>query len=196
MFLETIRLEDGKIFHLEYHQRRVAEVFEKFGCHQSPLDLYNYLKELPQQGVYRVRVVYSLDEVLSLEYIPYHKREIKTLRLVEDRALEYRYKFANREAIDTLFTLREGCDEILITQNGYIKDTSIANVAFYDGKVWWTPKSPLLRGTTRQRFLENGFLHLKDIHKDEIFSYKGFALMNAMVDFDIITQVNLKDIMC
>ena len=37
-------------------------------------------------------------------------------------------------------------DEILITRNGLLTDTSIANIALFNGKEWHTPKHPLLKG--------------------------------------------------
>jgi 4-amino-4-deoxychorismate lyase len=194
-FLETIRLNDGELFYLSYHQKRVENVFQAFSL-ECCVSLRNYLKELPKKGLYRVRVVYTLNGDVEVSYIPYKKRDIEKIKLLEDNTLEYKHKYAKRDAIDTLFAKRGECDEILITQNGYIRDTSIANVAFFDGTTWWTPKTPLLKGTTRERLLQKSLLKEKEIHKDEIFGYKGFALMNAMIDFDIITQVNLKDIMC
>ena len=33
-------------------------------------------------------------------------------------------------------------DEILITRNGLLTDTSIANIALFNGKEWHTPKHP------------------------------------------------------
>jgi 4-amino-4-deoxychorismate lyase len=77
-----------------------------------------------------------------------------------------------------------------------VTDTSIANVAFYKDGLWFTPKKPLLEGTTRARLLNAGKIIEKDIGVKELKNYSKVALMNAMIDFDIITKYNLKDMTC
>ena len=109
-----------------------------------------------------------------------------------DDTIEYAKKSTDRERIDTLFELREECDDILIVKNGHITDTSIANIALYKEGLWYTPTSPLLRGTTRQRLLESGFLHTTDIKVQDLHKYSKIALLNAMVDFDIISNIVYK----
>ena len=69
-------------------------------------------------------------------------------------------------------------------------------MAFYDGNTWVTPSSALLEGTTRKRLLESGKIVLKEIKVEEIKGFQKIALMNAMIDFDIIAQDNLEDIIC
>ena len=44
-------------------------------------------------------------------------------------------------------------------------------------------KTPLLKGTSRQRLLQSGFLTPKDISKNELLNAKKIALMNAMIGF-------------
>jgi len=195
-FLETIRLENGKVYHLAYHQKRVESVFEMFHQDVRGYNLSTLFVAIPKEGLYRVRIVYNLQGEFTLSYVPYIKREIKSFKLLEDATLHYGCKFANRDTLDRLFAKKGDCDEIIITQNGYITDTSIANIALFDGKQWWTPKNPLLKGTTRQRLLERGFLKEKVLHVKDISQYKKLSLMNAMIDFDIIAELNLKDIMC
>jgi hypothetical protein len=36
------------------------------------------------------------------------------------------------------------------------------------------------------RLIEDGFLHVRDISTDDIKQYSGFAIMNAMIGFQII----------
>ncbi|MBA1438079.1 MAG: aminotransferase class IV [Epsilonproteobacteria bacterium] len=188
-FLETIKIKDGSAHHLAYHQKRVDAAIGR-----GVLDLAAII-EPPKDQLYRCRIVYDAKDY-EVQYLPYQKRQIKTLKLVFDDTLEYEKKYANREAIDHLFVQREGCDDILIVQEGYITDTSIANVAFYDGDHWLTPNKPLLRGTTRQRLLDEGKIIAKDIHYKEIKNFQKIALMNAMIDFAIIAQDNIEEVIC
>jgi len=193
-FLETIKVIDGSFYHLEYHQNRYEQTLGSYGI-KNCTELQDIL-EAPPKGLYRCRVVYDLDGGLTQEYHPYKKRDIKKLKLIESNSLSYEKKFANREAIDALFTQRGECDDILIVQNGLLTDTTIANIALYDGKEWWTPKRALLAGTTRQRALDNGFVKERDIQVDDLKSYSALAVMNAMIDFDIITDKKIEEIIC
>ncbi len=68
-------------------------------------------------------------------------------------------------------------------KEGLLTDTSIANIAIYDGKQWITPKSPLLKGTFRAMMLEKQLLLEKDVKIKDIKNAQGFALMNALLGF-------------
>ena len=189
-YLETIKALDGELYHLEYHQWRLDSVLQTKNSHQ--------LKKLlspPKSGLYRCRVVYTQHNI-EVEYIKYSKRHVKKLKLIYDDTIEYEKKYEDRERLNQLFLDKGKADDILIIKNSFVSDTSIANVAFYDGTTWVTPHSPLLEGTTRKRLLESGKIVLKEIRVEDIKSFKKMALMNAMVDFDIITQNNLEEIIC
>jgi 4-amino-4-deoxychorismate lyase len=192
-FLETIKALDGLTYHLEYHQRRLERVLKSINA-QSFHNLAELLSP-PKDGLYRCRVVYDAKSI-EIEYILYKKREIRTLKVKESDTIEYSFKYEERDSLEELFKQKELCDDILIIKNGYVTDTSIANVAFFDGEFWLTPKSPLLCGVTRERLIEEGMLVVEDIRVQDIKRYKKIALMNAMIDFDIIAEENLGDIIC
>lgn len=106
--------------------------------------------------------------------------------------ISYHYKYANREVLDALKSSVDDCDDIIIAHNGLLSDTTIANIAFWDGFVWYTPKTPLLEGTMRAYLLKNRKLTTKDIKIDEIDHYCGFAIMNAMVGFRVIKNYSIR----
>jgi 4-amino-4-deoxychorismate lyase len=83
-------------------------------------------------------------------------------------------------------------DDIIVIKNGILTDTSIANIAYKINEIWYTPKTPLLNGTTRQRYLDNGIIHEKDIGINDIHKIEEFAILNAMLDFEIIDNFILK----
>lgn len=194
-FLETIKVEDGKVFHLDYHQKRYESVLKHFGI-TNHKNLSEFI-DPPKCGLYRCRLTYTSDKIqnINTEYIEYKKRDIKTLKLVYDDQIEYSLKSTNRTALDELFKERENADDVLIVKNGYITDTTIANIALFDG-VWKTPKTPLLKGTARQRFLDSGKIIETDIKAEDLKCFSKLALLNAMIDFDIISDGNVKDIIC
>ena len=77
---------------------------------------------------------------------------------------------------------------MLIVRDGLLTDTSIANVALYDGHEWLTPTHPLLRGTKRAELLARKAIREADIPADSIFSYSKIALFNAMIDFEVLVM--------
>ncbi|WP_373004079.1 aminotransferase class IV family protein [Sulfurimonas sp.] len=192
-YLETIRSFNGEIFNLLYHQRRYESVLKSLGIMDFK-NLQDYLNP-PVSGLYRCRLTYD-EQKIDVTYHKYEKREVKSIKLVYDDEIDYSKKSTNRDELDKLFEKREDCDEILIIKNSLVTDTTIANVAFYKDSLWYTPKKPLLEGTTRQRLLDEGKIIEKDICVKDLKKYSKVALMNAMVDFDIITQYDLKDMTC
>ena len=188
-FLETIKAIDGKLCHLKYHQMRLKKTLPN-----ANIILKNILFP-PPVGCFRCRVVYN-EKDYTVSYHPYQKKDIRTLKLVVANEIEYSKKYLNREAINNLFAKKASCDDVLIVKNGLITDTSIANVAFFYKNEWLTPKQPLLYGTTRQRLLESSKIIMHDIEVADVQKFSQMALMNAMIDFDIIAQDNIEDIIC
>lgn len=193
LFLETIKAEDGNLFHLEYHQQRYEKVLSSLGVTR-----FQSLKDLlkpPQDGLYRCRILYSTNS-LEVSYHLYAKRRVSRLKLIFDDTIEYSKKYADRDVIDKIFAQRAEADDILIIKNGLVTDTSIANIAFFDGDRWLTPKNPLLEGTTRARLLNEGTITASDIDVSELQNFTKVALLNAMIDFDIITEDKIKALYC
>jgi 4-amino-4-deoxychorismate lyase len=192
-FLETIRIKDAQIYNLEYHQERYAKVL--YSYNKKPYArLADYIKA-PSQGLYRCRLLYNTDRIVDVSYSPYVKRDTTTLKLLQS-SIKYDKKFADRAELESLFSKRGLCDDVLIVQNGYITDTTIANIALLKNGVWYTPKKVLLEGTTRQRLLREGRIVEKEITLKELYKYEAVALMNAMIDFDIIRNKTIEDIIC
>ncbi len=181
--LETIRCEHGQPVNLSYHQQRVDASLKQLDS-AAQYDLTSLISP-PDSALYRCRMVYN-DRSLNIEYLPYQKRVIQTLQLIQADTLEYTLKYADRTELDRLFAQKGDADDILVMQNGLITDTSIANIAFFDGTKWLTPKHPLLKGTTRARLLKEKRLFEEDIHLKDLDRFSGFALMNAMIDFDVV----------
>lgn len=196
IFLETIRAVDGEVFNISYHQERYESVLKKFNISDKQ-NLKEFIKP-PKTGTYRCRLTYDLSKephTLNVTYHVYKKREVSSLKLVYADSIDYSLKSACRDELDALFGLREKCDDILIVKNSLITDTTIANIAFYDSKRWVTPAFPLLKGTTRERLLREGKIFEEKIYVDDLKYFSKVALMNAMIDFDIITK-NIKEIFC
>lgn len=183
-FIETLRVEDGKIYNLRFHNERLRRTFTEMGVHpKKQIDLTDI--SFPNTHTrLKYHFEYSTkDEETSYNLTVYHPRPVHTLRLIEADNLDYHLKYADRRTLDDLFEKRAGADDILIVRNGCLTDTTIANVALFNGTQWVTPKHPLLRGTKRAQLLEEGLIKEKDIPADTIFSYKRICTLNAMLDF-------------
>lgn len=183
-FIETLRVENRRIYNVQLHNERLNRTLERNGIRlSSPIRLEMYLRPEVCEARTKCHVEYNAEGVRSVSYTPYHPRQVHSLCLVEADEADYRFKFADRKALDTLFAQRRTADDTLIVRRGYLTDTTIANIALWDGRDWFTPAYPLLEGTKRRLLLEQGLLKEKDIRADEIFAYKKLCTLNAMLDF-------------
>jgi len=185
--LETIKIEDGKVFNLLYHQKRFDISRKELFNSKNDINLLDFIIGFPLKGLYRCRVVYGKD-IYSVEYIPYKEKKIEKLKVLA-LDISYKYKYENRDIFNKLLKRYSQYDELIISKNGYVTDTTISNIAFYNGNSWFTPKSPLLKGTMREKLLDDGILQIKDIKIDTIDSYKKVALINAMIGFKVINPI-------
>lgn len=179
-FLETILCTNGAAQHLSYHQQRLDTTLQKFNI-TTPYILSQLINP-PDNALYRCRFLY--DELqCSIEYHPYAPKKIASLRLIHTAAIEYSSKYSNRSSLDKLFNSRNGCDDILIVKNGYLTDTTIANIALFIDNQWLTPETPLLEGTTRSRLLDEGKIIPARLSVSDALKAPKIALMNAMTGF-------------
>jgi len=185
---ETIKIENKKVANLNYHQKRVDLAFKNLFKTKPNFTLKDALKNHPTDNLYRAKIVYNKDGLQSCSYYIYSKKIIKTIALVEITDFNYNYKYTNRELFLHLQNSMPQFDEFLITQNGYLKDTTIANIALLDSSTnfWHTPEVALLDGTTKERYINDNKLIKKMIHFRNLKNYTTIATLNAMVGFNIL----------
>ena len=184
--LETIKIINGNYQNLEFHQWRVNWSRAKLNLNDK---LTITLPKPPQKGIFKARMLY-LEKVDEVQIFPYQKPKIETLKLVYCDDIDYSLKYENRRQLTNLKKrYSNGQDDILIIKKGLITDTSIANVVFFDGIRWITPKQPLLKGTTRERLLKTGQIFEKDIFVEEISKFKRVGITNALLGFYEIENI-------
>ena len=183
-FIESIKLADGKFYRLELHQARVNKAFADFYPTIKPINLSELLlkSNFPKSGTHKCRIVFDSD-VQFLEYTPYVRREIKSLKLVETDMETLPYKIEDRTKLNIAFAKRKDCDDILMTKNGLLTDTSYSNIALFDGSKWVTPKFPLVYGTNRAYLLSDNKIIEKDINFSDLKNFTHIRLFNAMIEF-------------
>ena len=181
-FIESIKLLNGDVYHLAYHQERVCRTFSHFFPSEKVLSLQESISKiaLPAIGKYKIRIVYSKDNLI-VEIHPYHIKPINTIKCVNADEYDYSYKFLNREFLNTL-KQTSGADEVIFLKNGKVTDSSYANIIFFDGKQWLTPSFFLLNGTCRQRLLNEGKITEAPIHYTDIHNFEQIGFINAMLD--------------
>lgn len=184
-FIEAIRLEDGVINSLRYHEERMHRSVEEVLHINRKFDLEDTLAflSLPPKGLHKIRLVYDT-EIRSVEITPYRKKEIRQLKIVYNNSISYSYKFENRTELDNLFSQRDDCDDIIIIKNYQVTDASYANLIFKRNEEWFTPKTFLLNGTARKQLLEREIIFEEKITINDLQRYEKVRLINAMLLFD------------
>jgi 4-amino-4-deoxychorismate lyase len=194
LLIESIKLLDGKFCNLFYHEQRMLRSLEMLCGSKDDLNLEEFLGNLsvPQNGLFKCRIVYD-DVSREVEFLQYKPTEIRSLKMVEADRLSYDFKFTDRKKIDRLCEQKDGCDDILIIRKGLVTDSSYANIVFRKGDEFFTPWSPLLKGTQRQKLIDENKVTPDQINAEDIRSFDTFKLINAMLEFDA-PEVDVKNI--
>ena len=183
--IETIKCDNGILFNREFHQARFENAQKEYFKIHPEINLFKCIEipDFARTGLFRCRVTYT-EKIEKIEFFPHQFREIKSLKLVEDNSIDYRFKYAGREKLTQLYEKKGICDDILIIKNGCITDTFTANTVFFDGEKWWTPDTPLLPGTKRARLLNEKKIFECKITLRDISKYEKAGLINAMQDLE------------
>ncbi len=186
LLLETLKIENRNPKNLIFHQQRMNKSQIQLFGKSSEINLVEMLQNLPENltnQVYKCRIVYDT-EIQKIEFIPYTPLRIQSLKLVFSDNLDYSLKYENRSELQNLTTQKGDCDDILICQNHQIRDTSYANIVFWDGKKWLTPKTPLLEGTQRAFLLTTQQIFEAKITVSDLLKFKFARIINAMLEFN------------
>lgn len=192
---ESIKVVDGHLVNLKWHQQRVDRSRQQLDLVAEALDLASCLEvpEAYRRGMVKCRVSYG-KTLGPVEYTYYHKKNVKSLQQVECNPFDYRFKYQDRSILNRLFQLKDTCDDVLITINGLLTDTSYSNVVLFDGTSWYTPERPLLEGTQRAKLLAEGLIQLAKIRTQELGDFEKLVLINAMLEFDPNDFLSVSDI--
>ena len=203
IYIETIRLENGRFHLLELHQLRMAATIrEVYGNNIAVPDIKDTLDiitDIPSDGIYKCRIVYD-KEIHDIELQPYTPRNVRSLKVVEAPVgLDYHLKSCDRTALSSLASLKGDCDEVIILKEGLITDTSYTNLIFHSNERLYTPRTPLLKGVMRSSLLNNGVIHEtdirpEDIHPDNRLGITEVSLINAMLPLGSGPIIPIRDI--
>ncbi|MEN1784248.1 MAG: aminotransferase class IV [Bacteroidota bacterium] len=182
---ESIGVVNGKIQYGNYHENRFRKAYHEFYGELPPYNLLDgiVVPKTYNNGRVKLRISYGRS-TKTISFDHYQVRPHNTLKLVTANTIAYPLKLEDREQLNHLYSLRQSCDDVLIARQSHITDSSYANITFFDGKQWWTPSTPLLHGTCRQRLLDAGTIQERVITIADLDRYQGFQLINALLEFN------------
>lgn len=180
LLVESIKIFNGKVYNIAGHEKRANLArFELFG-RIDPLKIRKNIK-IPAEfskGLVKCRVIY--DELIrDIQYQHYTHRNIKTLKIIDGRDTQYAYKYLKRDDLDALYKKRNGCDEIIIVNNGLVTDAYYYNIVFCTKNSFFTPRLPLLNGVQRQKFIASGRIEERDIYLTDVCNFESIHLINV-----------------
>ncbi|MBW6535217.1 MAG: aminotransferase class IV family protein [Mariniphaga sp.] len=193
--VETIKCKNGELSNLCYHQARFNLTRRALFRLKEKISLEKFI-EIPKKcrtGLFRCRIIYD-EKIEKIEFHSHQYRSVRSLKLIEANDLDYRFKYTNRQKLNSLFEQRGNCDDILIVKNGFITDSYIANVVFFDGRKWWTPDTPLLPGTQRARLIHEKKISVCPLTPKDLPKYEKAGLINAMQDLEEMPEISIANI--
>lgn len=182
-FIETIKIVDGQFQAVDWHIRRVIHTFVSYGASVNIDRAFSALPDCCSQGVFKCRIVYDT-EIRDVSFSPYSKRSVKSLKIVDGDNLDYSFKYEDRSQLDSLRELRDGCDDIIIVQNGFLTDTSYTNIVLENSDGLFVPDTYLLNGTMRQRLLADKIVTECPVRTCDLKYYDRIILINAMIGLE------------
>lgn len=163
-------------------QLQLWNIFAKINLEKNILTAYHKVENetFQQAQKLKCRVLYDMN-IQCIEFHLYETQILDSLEVIESNQLDYHLKYADRAALN-LLTSKSNASDVLMVKNGLISDISYANVAFGNGKGWFTPRQPLLKGTKRQFLLEKGLLKEMDIKVIDLQHFNQIMTFNAMME--------------
>ncbi|MHA3044777.1 aminotransferase class IV [Riemerella anatipestifer] len=179
-FIESICWEHGKFYLVNLHQERVDSSFQRFN-RSSAIDLEKILRsvEIKTLQKHKIRVIYDLEGNYEIEYLPYQSPILSSFEIIEAPEIDYSLKYKDRDSLNQLKE-NSNASEVIITQKGYITDTTFSNLIFLKNEEWFTPKSYLLNGVQRQNLLQKKQVKEVEITLDNLSEYSYFKIINSM----------------
>ncbi len=182
--IETMAVVNRQIQNITYHNGRLNKTRKELWAFKDIWNLAEIkIPDLVTNVKHKLRITYS-KEIETMQWSVYEPREVFKIKKVYTPKIDYNYKYADRQALTSLFEQREDADEILIIHNSMVSDSFYGNVALFDGEAWFTPNTPLLAGTQRAFLIQNGFIKAKRISESDLKHYTHIRIFNALIDWE------------
>lgn len=177
---------------LDEHMERLASSARYFGFACDPAAVTDRLRtataRFPKRGQ-RVRLLVDASGDIGIENSDLSASLSRPMRVrlaaqavsADDTFLYH--KTTRRKVYDDALAAVADCDDVLLwNEDGFVTETTIANVLVQVGDTWITPpvSCGLLAGTCRTHLLKRGEIEERLIHKDDLVTGQSFTLINAV----------------
>lgn len=184
----VFRLSD---YHLHRMERSAIKLFGTFSHKNIFEDILpsDYKKDVK----YKCRIVYNEND-FAIEFSEYQQKNIEKIKIIEAPEINYSLKYSDRSYLKKLKATHPNYDEILITQNGFICDTSIANIILEENGKLFTPETYLLKGVQRAYLIDQKLIEKQSIHLNDLNEYEFLLPVNAMNELEEAQKISIKNI--
>lgn len=184
-FFESIKLENGKLPLLKFHEERMNETRRIFFENAPPILLKNEI-DIPeeyQKGVIKLRISYDM-QIQKIDLIPYQIADHRSIKIVEISHETYSFKAEDRTLFSNAMKTNSEVDDCIFVKNGLLTDATYSNLIFFNGKQWITPEKCLLKGVKRRFLLENKLIFEAEVTLENIATFSKIGFINALRDFE------------
>ncbi|MEI6347572.1 MAG: aminotransferase class IV [Bacteroidota bacterium] len=183
---ETIAIEKFQPQNIELHQQRMDISYLSLFKNTNPFNLSELIKyeNIPSEGLFKWKILYGCSNYKTI-VDRYEPRQINKVKFVHvDSNFDYTFKYSNRVQIDELRDINSEYDEIIMVKNGYLTDSSIANLVLKQKDKLYTPNTPLLEGTQRKYLIMKDRIIEKQILYKDLGDFEGVFFINSMLPFE------------
>lgn len=192
-YFESIRIQHRQIHLLPYHAARLNRTRRDIFGLKDPINLDIQIPDYLDNDIWKCRVTYGT-AIENITFEPYQARNIQSIKLIQGQAdIEYTYK-GDRAELQKLYDQRGDADDIIIVRDDYLTDSFWSNITLSQGGRWYTPATPLLKGTMRQYLLDQGQIAERIIRASDIHDYDQIMPINALNPFDITKAISTQKI--
>ncbi len=184
-FIETICYKNGVFERIELHNDRLNRTRNHFFDNQLAIDLSDHLS-IPLDLIHstvKCTITYG-EKIQHISYSSYQIRAVHSLKMIENNSIDYTFKSSNRELLEAMFLLKGDCDDILIVKNGYLTDSSYANLILLRENRWYSMQNPLLLGTRLQSYLIEKLVTPTLVTPNDLHLFSEARIINAMISID------------
>ena len=182
-YFESIRIRHRQIHLLPYHTARLNRTRRDIFGLKDPITLDIKIPDHVDDALWKCRVTYGAS-IEQITFDPYLGRTIHNFKLIDGGSdIDYTHK-GNRTQLQALYDQRDNADDIIIVRDGYLTDSFWSNIILSQGDRWYTPATPLLKGTMRQYLLDQGIVIERIISVSDIDGYDLIMPINALNPFE------------
>ncbi len=188
--IETMRVENGEIFLLDYHLQRLKRSANRFlfpiSLSRLRKSVLDYVKKVPD-ALYRLRIAVMPDGKYVIEHSPFigptELRVVLAKDPINTHDLFLYHKTSYRAVYEQARQGHTDCEDVLLwNERGCITESTLANVVVQLGERKFTPPihCGLLPGTFRQYLLDTHQIEEREIKVEELKGADKVYLINSV----------------